>query len=81
MIGGLFSFLISILLLVYFGLCINKLITGEDNLKFTQFQTLDLDELGDVSYKQDTDLVLYAIIRKDGFGAQTPYINGSGNFS
>jgi sorbitol-specific phosphotransferase system component IIC len=35
MIGGLFSFLISILLLVYFGLCINKLITGEDNLKFT----------------------------------------------
>ena len=43
--------------------------------------TFDLEEAGEVSYNDETDLVLFAIIRKDGIGAETPYINGSANFS
>lgn len=42
--------------------------------------TLDLVEYGDVSYS-DTNVVLFAIIRKDGIGEGTPYINGSDGFS
>jgi hypothetical protein len=42
--------------------------------------TLDLAEYEDVSYA-DTGLTLFAIIRKDGHGSATPYINGKGGFS
>ena len=42
--------------------------------------TLNLEELGTVPYA-DTSVVFFAIIRKDGIGAGTPYINGSAGFS
>jgi hypothetical protein len=80
MLGGFFSLLINILLIIYFALCVNKLVTGEENLRITTIATLDLVEYGDVSFA-DTSLTLFAIIRKDGIGAATPYINGSAGFS
>jgi hypothetical protein len=36
--------------------------------------------MGPVQY-QDTNVKFFAVIRKDGIGAKTPYINGSSNFS
>jgi hypothetical protein len=81
MIGGFFSSLISIILIVYFALCVKKLVTGDENVKYSTLMTFDLEEAGEVSYNDETDLVLFAIIRKDGIGAETPYINGSANFS
>ena len=72
--------LINILLIIYFALCVRKIVTGEENLRITTMATLDLVEYGDVSYA-DTSLVLFAIIRKDGIGEGTPYINGSDGFS
>jgi hypothetical protein len=81
MIGGFFSSLITILLIIYFALCVKKIVTGDENVKYSTLMTLDLEELGQVSYNDETDLVMFAIIRKDGIGAATPYINGSGNFS
>ena len=72
--------LINILLIIYFSLCVNKLVTGDDNLRISTMSTLDLEELGDIPYA-DTSLVFFAIIRKDGIGAGTPYIDGSAGFS
>ena len=80
MLGGFFSLLINILLIIYFAICVNKLVTGEENLRITTMATLDLVEYEDVSYA-DTSLTLFAIIRKDGHGSATPYINGSSGFS
>ena len=80
LLGGFWSLLINILLIIYFALCINKIVTGEENLRISTIATLNLEELGDVPYA-DTSVVFFAIIRKDGIGSATPYINGSGNFS
>lgn len=46
MIGGFFSLLINILLIIYFALCVNKLVTGDENLRITTMATLDFEELG-----------------------------------
>ncbi len=80
MLGGFFSLLINILLIIYFALCVNKLVTGDENLRITTMATLDFEELGDVSYA-DTSVTFFAVIRKDGIGVKTPYLNGSAGFS
>jgi len=80
MLGGFFSLLINILLIIYFALCVNKLVTGDENLRITTMATLDFEELGDVSYA-DTSVTFFAVIRKDGIGAKTPHLNGSAGFS
>jgi len=36
--------------------------------------------MGIVKYK-DTNVKFFAVIRKDGIGADSPFINGSSNFS
>ena len=79
-VGGFFSMLLFVMFFIYFVLCVKTLIYGEDNQKFSGLGTLDLEELGPVSYS-DTSLVFFAIIRNDKPGAKTPFIDGSSNFS
>ena len=79
MIGGFFSIIVYILLIIYFSLGVNKLATADSN-KISYIATNDLQEMGPIQYK-DTGIKFFAIIRKDGIGANTPYINGSSNFS
>ena len=35
LVGGSFSMLLLVFMAIYFGLCIKKLVTGEDNLRFS----------------------------------------------
>ena len=79
-IGGFFSMLLFVMFFIYFALCVKTLIYGEDNLKFSGLGTLDLEELGPVSYS-DTSVVFFAIIRNDLPGSKTPFVEGSANFS
>ena len=72
--------ILLVFMAIYFGLCIKKSITGEDNLRLSGFQTNDLEEMGAVPYS-DTNVVFFAIIRNDEPGAPTPFIEGSSNFS
>jgi hypothetical protein len=72
--------LLLVFMAIYFGLCIKKLVTGEDNIRLSVLQINDLEQSGQVSYA-DTNVVFFAIIRNDKPGAPTPFINGSGNFS
>ena len=72
--------LLLVILGVYFALCIKTLIFGEDNLRLTVLNTHDLEEMGEVSYK-DSSVVFFAIVRNDKPGAPTPFIEGSANFS
>jgi hypothetical protein len=38
--------LINIILIVYFALCVRKLVSGDDNLIYSTYATNDLLELG-----------------------------------
>lgn len=72
--------LLYFMFFVYFVLCVKTLIYGEDNWKFSGLGTLDLEDMGPVSYS-DTNIVFFAIIRNDKPGAKTPFVEGSSNFS
>ena len=80
LIGGIFSLFINVALIIYFSICIGKLVTGDDNLRLSYVATNDLEEMGPVKY-QDTNIKFFAIIRKESNSVNVPYINGSSNFS
>ena len=42
LLGGFWSLIINILLIIYFALCVRKIETGEENLRITTIATLDL---------------------------------------
>ena len=42
LLGGFWSLIINILLIIYFALCVRKIVTGEENLRITTIATLDL---------------------------------------
>lgn len=49
-------------------------------MRVSTLATNNLEELGEIEYK-NTNVVFFAIVRKDGIGSSTPYIDGASNFS
>ena len=81
LLGGIFSFMVNIALIIYLAICIRKLITGDENVRLSFLASNDLEEIGDVSYRYDTDIILFAVIRDDGIGGKVPYLDSRSNFS